>query len=104
MSEVNAAPRALAGVRVVDFSRVVAGPICTMILADLGAEVIKIEDPNGGDDTRSYPPRNAVGESAAFLGLNRNKRGIVLDLTKPEAREIARALIAKADILMENFS
>jgi crotonobetainyl-CoA:carnitine CoA-transferase CaiB-like acyl-CoA transferase len=104
MSEANAAPRALAGVRVVDFSRVVAGPICTMILADLGAEVIKIEDPNGGDDTRSYPPKNAAGESAAFLGLNRNKRGIVLDLTKPEARTIARALIAKADILMENFS
>jgi crotonobetainyl-CoA:carnitine CoA-transferase CaiB-like acyl-CoA transferase len=104
MTQVNATPRALAGVRVVDFSRVVAGPICTMILADLGAEVIKIEDPNGGDDTRSYPPHNAAGESASFLGLNRNKRGIVLDLTKPEAREIARGLIAKADILMENFS
>ncbi|GLH77475.1 CoA transferase [Bradyrhizobium sp. SSBR45G] len=98
------APAALAGLLVVDFTRVVAGPACTQTLADFGAEVIKIEQPIKGDDTRAYEHAELGGESAAFLSLNRNKRGIVLDLATPKAREIARALIAKADVVVENFS
>src|SRR3979490_2577657 len=70
---------------VVDFTRVLAGPACTQTLADFGAEVIKIENPDGGDDTRSYEHADLAGESAAFVSLNRNKRGIALDLAKPEA-------------------
>jgi len=98
------APTALDGLLVVDFTRVVAGPACTQTLADFGAEVIKIENPDGGDDTRSYEHADLAGESAAFVSLNRNKRGIALDLTKPEARDIARKLIARADVVVENFS
>src|SRR6478736_1033425 len=98
------APTALDGLLVVDFTRVVAGPACTQTLADFGAEVIKIENPDGGDDTRSYEHADLAGESAAFISLNRNKRGVALDLTKPEARDIARELIARADIVVENFS
>ena len=97
-------PTALEGLLVVDFTRVVAGPACTQTLADFGAEVIKIENPDGGDDTRSYEHADLAGESAAFISLNRNKRGIALDLNKPEAREIARELIARADVVVENFS
>jgi formyl-CoA transferase len=97
-------PTALDGLLVVDFTRVVAGPACTQTLADFGAEVIKIENPDGGDDTRSYEHADLAGESAAFVSLNRNKRGIVLDLTKPEARNVARELIARADVVVENFS
>src|SRR6201982_1753538 len=98
------APTALDGLLVVDFTRVVAGPACTQTLADFGAQVIKIENPEGGDDTRAYEHAEIGGESAAYLSLNRNKRGIVLDLTVPEAREVARALIARADVVVENFS
>ena len=98
------APTALDGLLVVDFTRVVAGPACTQTLADFGAEVIKIENPDGGDDTRSYEHADLAGESAAFVSLNRNKRGIALDFTKPEACEIARDLIARADVVVENFS
>ncbi len=98
------APTALDGLLVVDFTRVVAGPACTQTLADFGAEVIKIENPDGGDDTRHYEHADLAGESAAFVSLNRNKRGIALDLTKPEARDVARALIARADVVVENFS
>jgi crotonobetainyl-CoA:carnitine CoA-transferase CaiB-like acyl-CoA transferase len=98
------APTALDGLLVVDFTRIVAGPACTQILADFGAEVIKIENPDGGDDTRSYEHADLVGESAAFVSLNRNKRGIALDLTKPEARDVALELIARADVVVENFS
>src|ERR1700710_254213 len=91
------APTALDGLLVVYFTRVVAGPACTQTLADFGAEVIKIENPEGGDDTRSYEHADLAGESAAYVSLNRNKRGIVLDLTRPEARDVARELIAQAD-------
>jgi crotonobetainyl-CoA:carnitine CoA-transferase CaiB-like acyl-CoA transferase len=98
------APTALDGLLVIDFTRVVAGPACTQTLADFGAEVIKIENPNGGDDTRHYEHADLGGESAAFVSLNRNKRGIALDLAKPEARDVARALIARADVVVENFS
>ena len=97
-------PTALDGLLVVDFTRVVAGPACTQTLADFGAEVIKIENPDGGDDTRHYEHAEIGGESAAFLSLNRNKRGIALDFTNPAALEVARELIAKADVVVENFS
>jgi crotonobetainyl-CoA:carnitine CoA-transferase CaiB-like acyl-CoA transferase len=98
------APTALDGLLVVDFTRVVAGPACTQTLADFGAEVIKIENPDGGDDTRAYEHADLAGESAAFVSLNRNKRGIALDFTRPEACDIARELIARADVVVENFS
>ena len=97
-------PTALEGLLVVDFTRVVAGPACTQTLADFGAEVIKIENPDGGDDTRHYEHAEIGGESAAYLSLNRNKRGIALDLANPAALAVARDLIARADIVVENFS
>src|SRR5947207_2480056 len=97
-------PTALDGLLVIDFTRVVAGPACTQTLADFGAEVIKIENPAGGDDTRAYEHAEIAGESAAYLSLNRNKRGIALDFANPAAREVARELIAKADVVVENFS
>jgi crotonobetainyl-CoA:carnitine CoA-transferase CaiB-like acyl-CoA transferase len=98
------APTALDRLLVIDFTRVVAGPACTQTLADFGAEVIKIENPEGGDDTRAYEHAEIGGESAAYLSLNRNKRGIALDLTIAAAREVARELIARADVVVENFS
>src|ERR1700749_2058940 len=98
------APTALDGLLVVDFTRVVAGPACTQTLADLGAAVIKIENPEGGDDSRAYEHAEIGGESAAFLSLNRNKRDIALDLATPAAREVARDLISRADVVVENFS
>src|SRR5206468_6155881 len=101
---VKGEPTALDGLLVVDFTRVVAGPACTQTLADFGAEVIKIENPDGGDDTRHYEHAEIGGESAAFLSLNRNKRGIALDFNNPAALEVARELIAKADVVVENFS
>jgi crotonobetainyl-CoA:carnitine CoA-transferase CaiB-like acyl-CoA transferase len=104
MLRTNGAPTALDGLLVVDFTRVVAGPACTQTLADFGAEVIKIENPEGGDDTRAYEHAEIGGESAAYLSLNRNKRSITLDLTTPAAREVARELLAKADVVVENFS
>jgi crotonobetainyl-CoA:carnitine CoA-transferase CaiB-like acyl-CoA transferase len=93
----------LTGLRVVDLSRVLAGPFCTMMLGDLGAEIIKVERPGSGDDTRGWGPPFADGESAYFLGVNRNKRSITLDLKQPEGREILAGLLATADVLVENF-
>ena len=93
----------LAGVRVVDLSRVLAGPYCTQILADHGADVLKIEPP-GGDETRGWgPPFDAQGRASYYLGLNRNKRGCTLDLTQPAAREALWALLEDADVVVENF-
>jgi crotonobetainyl-CoA:carnitine CoA-transferase CaiB-like acyl-CoA transferase len=100
----KSAPTALDGLLVVDFTRVVAGPACTQTLADFGAEVIKIENPEGGDDSRAYEHAEIGGESAAFISLNRNKRDIALDLTNPAARDVARDLISRADVVVENFS
>src|ERR1700678_4840640 len=97
-------PTALDGLLVVDFTRVVAGPACTQTLADFGAEVIKIENPDGGDDTRHYEHADLAGESAAYISLNRSKRGIALDPTTPAASAVARELIARADVVVENFS
>ncbi|MEP9378507.1 CoA transferase [Aquabacter sp. CN5-332] len=93
---------ALAGIRVLDFTHFIAGPYCTMLLGDLGAEVIKIESP-GGDTFRHFRP-HVGGEGGPFLGFNRNKKGLCLDLRQPAAQEVALALIAKADVLVENFS
>ncbi len=94
---------ALDGVVVADFSRVLAGPYATMLLGDLGATVIKVESPTG-DDTREWgPPWTAEGESTYFLSINRNKRGIALDLRSPEGRRRGRALVRRADVMIENF-
>src|SRR5687767_10774034 len=93
----------LAGVRVADLSRVLAGPYCTMVLADLGADVVKVERPEGGDETRSWGPPFAGGEAAYYLSVNRSKRSCALDLSQPEGRELALELCARADIVVENF-
>ncbi len=93
---------ALSGIRVLDLTRVLAGPYCTMMLADLGAEVIKIETPGTGDDMRYYPPfRN--GSSIFYAYVNRNKKGITLNLKSPEGRELFLKMAAKSDIVVENF-
>src|SRR3954465_5048641 len=99
----NSLPRSLAGLRVLDFSRVFAGPLCTQNLADLGAEVLKVERPGTGDDTRAWGPPFAGGGGAYFLCLSRGKRSLVLDLATEEDRERARRLAARADVLVENF-
>lgn len=94
---------ALSGIRVADFSRVLAGPHATMILADFGADVIKIESPEG-DGTRQWnPPTNAIGQSTYFAGVNRGKRSVVCDLRTPEGLERARELALSADVVIENF-
>src|SRR5271170_2040167 len=98
-------PRALSGIRVVDFSRVLAGPYASQILGDFGAEIIKIEQTVTGDDTRFLVPHPKLGgESFFYLALNRNKRSIAIDLSTPEGREVALDLIANADVLLENFT
>lgn len=93
----------LDGVLVADFSRVLAGPYATMLLADLGAEVVKVERPGAGDDTRAWGPPHADGEATYYLGVNRNKRSVALDLTDPSDVHVARDLAARADVLVENF-
>lgn len=97
------APAPLKGVRVLDFTRVVSGPFATLVLADLGAAVIKVERPEAGDDTRAWAPPYVGGISTYFAGLNRGKRSIVLDLESERDRARARALAAEADVLVENF-
>ena len=99
----DAGTGALSGIVVADFGRVLAGPYMTMLLADLGADVIKIERPGSGDDTRAWGPPFVDGEATYFLGVNRNKRSVALDLTDPRGREAARAIVARADVLVENF-
>ncbi len=93
---------ALDGIRGLDLSRVLAGPYCGALLGDMGADVIKVEDTRGGDESRSWPPLKA-GEAPAYLVNNRNKRGIALDLKSPEGQQIMRRLVERADILVENF-
>lgn len=101
--ELAAHPGALAGVRVVDLSRVLAGPLCTQLLADHGADVVKIEPPQG-DETRSFgPPFDAAGNAAYFGAVNRGKRGLCLDLSREEGRAVVWRLLASADVLVENF-
>ncbi len=94
---------ALQGVKIIDLSRVLGGPYCTQILADHGADVLKVEPPQG-DETRGWgPPFDADGTASYFLGLNRNKRGCTMDLTQPAAREALLAMLVDADVLVENF-
>ena len=97
----DAAP--LAGLTVLDFTRVLSGPYCTMLLADMGARVIKLEQPGRGDDTRGWGPPFVNGESAYFLSINRNKESLTLDLKQPAARTILESLLARTDVLAENF-
>jgi crotonobetainyl-CoA:carnitine CoA-transferase CaiB-like acyl-CoA transferase len=95
---------ALDGIRVADFSRVLAGPLATMILGDLGADVVKVERPGTGDDTRAWgPPWSARGDASYYLGLNRNKRSIALDLKDPDDLATARELALASDVVVDNF-
>ena len=93
----------LQGVKVLDLTQIMAGPYCTMMLADMGADVVKVEKPNGGDDTRRMGPPFIEGESAAFLGINRNKRSIVIDLRSDPGRELAQRMARESDVLVQNF-
>jgi crotonobetainyl-CoA:carnitine CoA-transferase CaiB-like acyl-CoA transferase len=93
----------LSGIVVADFSRVLSGPLATMLLGDLGAEVIKVEHPDGGDDTRSWGPPFVEDTTAYFLSANRNKRSIAVDLRSDHGRKVALALADRADVLVENF-
>lgn len=97
-----ATPTALEGLRVVDFTRLFAGPLCTMTLADLGADVIKVEAP-GGDDARHFGPPFLGGEGMNFMALNRGKRSVVLDLKSEAGRDAVRSLVQTADVIVENF-
>jgi crotonobetainyl-CoA:carnitine CoA-transferase CaiB-like acyl-CoA transferase len=99
---VSHAPLPLQGLRVLDFTRVLAGPLCTMLLGDMGAEVIKIEDPRGGDDTRAWAPF-VDGWSTYFLSVNRNKKSAAIDLKSDDGRRLLEQLIDSADVLVENF-
>src|SRR3981189_1758150 len=99
----DAANGPLAGIRVVDLTRILAGPRGTMMLGDMGADVIKIEPPDKGDDTRSWGPPFAGGEAAYFLGVNRNKRSLTLNMAVPAGQKILAGLIEKADVLIDNF-
>jgi formyl-CoA transferase len=101
MSDLDYGP--LDGIRVLDLTRVLAGPYCTMFLGDLGAEVVKVEQPGVGDDTRGWGPPFAGGESAYFLCVNRNKKSITVDLKTDEGVDLIRRLAATADVLIENF-
>jgi succinate---hydroxymethylglutarate CoA-transferase len=93
----------LAGIRVLDLTRILAGPLCTMMLGDMGAEVIKVEPPETGDDTRAWGPPFLAGDAVYFLGVNRNKRSLTLNMAVPAGQEILAGLIEKADVLIDNF-
>ena len=99
----NGMPEALKGVRVLDCSQILAGPFCSMLLADMGADVVKIEKPNGGDDTRRMGPPFIDTESAAFLAMNRNKRSIVLNFKEQSGVQAMKTLVKDADIVIENY-
>jgi crotonobetainyl-CoA:carnitine CoA-transferase CaiB-like acyl-CoA transferase len=99
----DATASALSGLIVADFSRVLAGPLATMMLGDLGATVIKVEEPERGDDSRAWGPPYVDGESTYYLSTNRNKRSVALDLRTPEGKAAGRALAARADVVVENF-
>ncbi|MDA1296479.1 MAG: CoA transferase [Chloroflexi bacterium] len=96
-------PEALSGMRVLDCSQILAGPFCSMLLADMGADVIKVEKPTGGDDTRRMGPPFIEGESAAFLAMNRNKRSVVLNFKEPDGVAALKRLVKDADVLIENY-
>src|SRR5215216_293990 len=94
----------LNGVKVLDLTRVLAGPLCTMLLGDLGADVIKVERPRTGDESRGWgPPFDAEGRSAYYLSINRNKKSLAADLADPADRELVAGLVAGSDIVVDNF-
>src|SRR5204862_3288378 len=93
----------LDGITILDLTRVLSGPYCTMLLADMGARVIKIEQPGQGDDTRRWGPPFQNGESAYFLSVNRNKESVAIDFKHPNGLRLVQALAARADVLVENF-
>ena len=95
--------RPLEGIRVLDLSRVLSGPYCTMLLGDLGAQVIKVERPGEGDDTRAFAPPFQGDQAAYFLSINRNKKSITLDMKSERGREIFWRLVELSDVLVENF-
>jgi glutaryl-CoA transferase len=104
LNSATIAANMLAGIKIVDFSRVLAGPLSTMMLGDLGADVIKVERPGDGDETRTWgPPFDERGESAYYLSVNRNKLSLVADLDAPEDRELIAELIQGADVVIDNF-
>lgn len=103
MTTVGTNPPPLEGIRVLDFSRIIAGPLCTQQLSDMGAEIIKIENPDGGDDTRRLASPGVDGQSHFFLAYNRNKKSVALDIREPEAQEILHSLASKCDIVVQNF-
>ena len=94
---------ALEGLRVLDLTRILAGPLCTQMLGDMGADVIKVEPPGTGDDTRTWGPPFTAGESAYFLGVNRNKRSLTLNMAVKSGQEILARLVKRSDVLVENF-
>ncbi len=93
----------LAGLKVIELAHIMAGPVCGLMLADMGAEVIKVEKVPGGDDSRRFLPPEIAGEPAAFMMMNRNKRGIAVDLKQEEGREVLRRLLRSADVVIENY-
>jgi crotonobetainyl-CoA:carnitine CoA-transferase CaiB-like acyl-CoA transferase len=93
----------LAGIEVIELAHIMAGPVCGLMLADLGAQVVKVEKLPGGDDSRRFLPPEIDGEPAAFMMMNRNKRGIALDLKHPEGKAVLRRLLARADVVIENY-
>src|SRR5690349_14794613 len=93
----------LAGIRVLDLSRVLAGPFCTMNLGDMGAEVIKIEEPGAGDDTRAFAPPLVNGVSTYYLSINRNKKSVAINLKQPAGLALVKRLAAGSDVVVENF-
>ena len=103
MTEINKVSAPLDHVKILDLTRVLAGPLCTQYLGDLGAEIIKIENPNGGDDTRGWGPPFDAGVSAYFLGVNRNKKSLALDFKTDEGLKILKNLICKSDVVIDNF-
>ena len=104
MTDPSEAEQSLSGIRVLDLSRILAGPYCTMVLGDQGAEVIKVERPGTGDDTRTWGPPFAGGESAYYLCCNRNKKSVAVDLKEPAGAELVRELAAVSDVFVENFT
>jgi len=104
MTDPYPADQPLSGIRVLDLSRILAGPTCTMMLGDLGAEVIKVERPGAGDDTRTWGPPFAGGEAAYYLCCNRNKKSITVDLKNPRGLELVKELARTSDVVVENFT
>ena len=103
MSDTPVGPPPLTGIRILDLSRIIAGPLCTQQLSDMGAEVIKIENPVGGDDTRRFSEPGVDGLSHFFLAFNRNKKSVAMDIRDPAAQTLIHELAANCDVLVQNF-